>query len=83
MENLIFEKVGDVASTYPYYCIYRGGQSEPFMEFGVTDNKELEFTFYRSEKNVPLNLSEWDEIRTRAIAFLPRAIADEEAAGYS
>ena len=82
MSRLVFEKVGDVASTYPYFAVYHEGEREPFMEFAVTVERELEFTFYKSEKNVPLSLQEWEEIRARAIDFLPRAIADEEAAGY-
>ncbi len=82
MNSLVFEKVGDVASNYPYYCVYRPGMKEPFLEFAVTDNKELEFTFYRSERDVPLNLEEWEEIRIKAINFLPKAIADEKASGY-
>lgn len=80
MNGLVFEKVGDVTSTYPYVCVYRHGEKEPFMEFGVNDEKELMFTFYRSEGNAALSLAEWDQIRARAVDFLPRVIADEDAA---
>lgn len=81
-EKISFRKSWRRSECVSILFVYRDGEGEPFMEFAVTASKELEFTFYRSERNVPLNLAEWDEVRNRAIAFLPRAIADEEAAGY-
>jgi hypothetical protein len=46
MRELVFEKVGDINYTYSYLCVYLRGDKEPFMEIGVTDDKELELTIY-------------------------------------
>ncbi|CAG9188008.1 MULTISPECIES: hypothetical protein [Burkholderia] len=77
--GLIFEKVGDINSLYPYICVYMQGESNPFMEVGVTEEKQLAFTFYVNDKNVALSVEQWDEIAKRGREFLPRAIADEDA----
>lgn len=77
--GLIFEKVGDINSLYPYICVYAEGESNPFMEIGVTDEKQLAFTFYVGDKNVALSVDQWEEISRRGREFLPRAIADEES----
>lgn len=31
--NLIFEKVGDVNSDYPYLCVYKEGEREPLWRY--------------------------------------------------
>lgn len=77
--GLIFERVGDINSIYPYICVYMEGGRHPFMEIGVTEAKQLAFTFYASDENVALTVEQWDEIVKRGREFLPRAIADEEA----
>ena len=80
MSQLIFEQVGDINSTYPYLCVYvSSDKTNPFMEISVNDNKELQFTIYAFSKNVTLASSQWEEIQTRACAFLPKALADEDA----
>ncbi len=79
MENLIFEKVGDINFTYPYICIYRGKEKEPFMEIGITDDKEIEMTIYSSAKNVVIDVAEWEEISRRARIFLKRVLEDDAA----
>lgn len=79
MSRLVFEKVGDINFVYPYLCVYMCGEREPFMEIGVTDFKELQFTIYASGQPVVLHSEEWDEIQRRAAEFLPRVLADEDA----
>jgi hypothetical protein len=79
MKELIFEKVGDINSTYPYLCVYIQGESNPFMEIAVSDTKALELTFYSSEKNVVLDASQWEEILRKAREFLPKALENEAA----
>lgn len=37
--NLIFEKVGDVNNDYPYLCVYKEGEREPFMEISVSKER--------------------------------------------
>lgn len=77
--GLIFEKVGDINSTYPYLCVYLEGKSNPFMEVGVKEDKTLAFTLYKNDESVSLSVDQWDEIVRRGRKFLPRAISDEEA----
>jgi len=77
--GLIFEKVGDINSLYPYICVYMKGENNPFMEIGVTEEKQLAFTFYVNDKDVVLSIEQWNEIAKRGREFLPRAIADEES----
>lgn len=77
--GLVFEKVGDINSFYPYICVYINGEVNPFMEIGVTEKKQLAFTFYSNGRDVALSLEQWDEIARRGREFLPKAIADEEA----
>ncbi|WLE58861.1 hypothetical protein GIY62_17415 [Burkholderia plantarii] len=77
--GLIFEKVGDINGSYPYICVYLDGESNPFMEIAVTDEKKLAFTFYVSDKNVALSIEQWDEVARRGREFLPKAIADEDS----
>ncbi|MBU9382874.1 MULTISPECIES: hypothetical protein [Burkholderia] len=77
--GLIFEKVGDINSLYPYICVYIQGESNPFMEIGVSEEKQLVLTFYENDKNVALSVEQWDEIARRGREFLPKAIADEDA----
>lgn len=79
MSRLVFEKVGDINFVYPYLCVYMRGEQEPFMEIGVTDFKELQFTVYASGRPVVLQSEEWEEIQRRAAEFLPRVLADEDA----
>jgi hypothetical protein len=80
MSQLIFEKVADINSTYPYLCVYvNDDRKNPFMEISVNDNKELQFTIYAFPKNVSLSSSQWEDIQRRANAFLPKALADEDA----
>jgi hypothetical protein len=79
--DLIFEKVGDVNSTYPYLCVYLSADKlNPFMEISVNDLEELQFVIYAFPKNVSLTAAQWGEIRKRADAFLPLALADEGTA---
>jgi hypothetical protein len=77
--NLIFEKVGDINSLYPYICVYMIGEKNPFMEISVTDEKKLALTFYANEKDVSLSAEQWDEVARRGRDFLPKALADEDS----
>lgn len=79
MDDMIFEKVGDINFTYPYMCIYRVGESDPFMEIGITDEKEIEMTIYPNERNVVIGVDKWEEISKRARIFLQRVLEDDAA----
>ncbi|MCB6182922.1 hypothetical protein LIN78_05090 [Leeia sp. TBRC 13508] len=78
MKELVFEKVGDVNSTYPYLCVYIQGDNNPFMEIAVNDSSMLELTVYTNERNVVLTTDQWEEILKRAREFLPKALENED-----
>ncbi|MBW9104143.1 hypothetical protein [Paraburkholderia phenoliruptrix] len=59
------------------------GKSNPFMEIGVTEEKQLTFTFYANDKNVALTVEQWGEVVKRGREFLPKAIVDEDASMYA
>ncbi|MCL2459658.1 MAG: hypothetical protein FWF12_12465 [Betaproteobacteria bacterium] len=76
--KLVFEKVGDINATYPYLCVYdEHDRLNPFMEIGVTDDKQLQYTIYACTRNVVLNVEDWGLIQDKALEFLPKALADE------
>ncbi|BCJ05792.1 hypothetical protein POF53_24225 [Mitsuaria sp. RG] len=74
MSSLVFEKVGDVNSNFPYLCVYKEGGGEPFMEISVNSDRELEFVFYSSSNGVSLTAEEWREIFVRGEKFHPEAL---------
>ncbi|MGI9809911.1 hypothetical protein ACR3IF_04480 [Pseudomonas aeruginosa] len=76
--NLVFEKVGDINSDYPYLCVYREGEREPFMEISVNQERKIEFVFYSRADNLSLSSEEFYEIYGRA-AFLPQALENEDS----
>ncbi|MER0043924.1 hypothetical protein [Pseudomonas sp. MGal98] len=79
MRELIFEKVGDIHSTYPYLCVYLQGEIEPFMEIAVTEERNLAFTLYPREFSVVLSVEELTEILNRASLFLPKALENNDS----
>ncbi|WP_124602565.1 hypothetical protein [Burkholderia sp. Bp8963] len=77
--GLVFEKIGDINSLYPYICVYVEGEANPFMEIGVTEDKRLEFSIYINDKSMALSVEQWGEIERCGKEFLPKAIADKVA----
>ncbi|MFU7070389.1 hypothetical protein ACM75K_24465 [Pseudomonas aeruginosa] len=77
--NLVFEKVGDINSDYPYLCVYREGEREPFMEISVNQERKIEFVFYSRADNLSLSSEEFYEIYGRAEAFLSQALENEDS----
>jgi len=72
--SLVFEKVGDVNSNFPYLCVYKEGNEGPFMEISVNSDMELEFVFYSNANGVSLTAEEWREIFVRGEEFHPEAL---------
>jgi hypothetical protein len=59
MPKLVFEKFGDLRTTYPYLCVYVDTiDGHPFMEISVTDNKELSFNIIPTSKEINLTLDQ-------------------------
>lgn len=77
--SLIFEKVGDINSTYAYLCVYDAvDKKNPFMEIAVTDAKILQYTIYPGNRNVTLSVEDWSCIQEKAYEFLPVALSEFE-----
>ncbi|QXH58828.1 hypothetical protein [Pseudomonas maumuensis] len=74
MTGLVFEKVGDVNSDFPYLCVYKEGGGGPFMEISVNSTRELVFVFYSNANDVSLTVEEWREICVRGERFHPEAL---------
>lgn len=79
MHELIFEKVGDIHSIYPYLCVYLQGETEPFMEIAVTEGRDLAFTVYPREFSMILGAEDLTEILIRAKLFLPQALENNDS----
>jgi hypothetical protein len=79
MPKLVFEKFGDLRTTYPYLCVYVDAiDGYPFMEISVTDNKEISFNIIPTSKEINLTLDQWKEILRAGEEFIPKVIADED-----
>jgi hypothetical protein len=78
MKQLEFEKVGDVNSFFPYLCVYFKGESEPFMDIGISEKGVIEFNFYTSKNNVVINMHQWGELSERAQIFLKAELQNKE-----
>lgn len=78
MKNIRIEEVGDISSTYPYLEVFLMDTTIPFLEIGISDNKQLYFKYYPSEKILILSVEEWEHILKTAKEFLPKALSDED-----
>jgi hypothetical protein len=79
-QKLRFEVVGDITVKYCYICIYDDVDTiQPFMEIGISDDKQLVYTIYKNDRNVAINTEDWDKIASVAKEFLPEEIAREES----
>jgi len=78
MKTLRFEKVGDIRFKYSYMEVFFENGKEPFMEIGVTDNRELCFRTYANTNPVELTVKHWEDILKKAKEFLSEALKDEE-----
>lgn len=90
--ELVFEKIGDITTPYPYLYVYLADGTEPhlasgafffaemqpFMAIFVTESKRLEFAIFPNTKELKLNPEQWREIFQQAELFLPTVLADAE-----
>lgn len=79
MTPIRIEKVGDINFTYSYLELFKEQELNPFMEIGITDDRELSFTIYPVAEKVILTLEQWEHILTTAKEFLPEALRDEDS----
>ena len=74
---MVFEKVGDINSLYPYLCIYQDDTKDnPFMEAGISQDKLLQYTIYANDADVKLSAADWTLIQTKAMDFLSKELAN-------
>jgi len=77
-KRIRIEEVGDINFVYPYLEVFFNGDTTPFLEVGISDEKELVFKFYASHNDVFLSVDEMETILGEAKNFLPRALKNEE-----
>jgi hypothetical protein len=78
--KLVFEKVGDINTAYPYLYVYdECDHLNPFMGISITDDKQLQYTLFSGTRNTVLSLEDWSLIQDKSLEFLLRALADEES----
>ena len=78
MKALRYEKVGDISATYSFLEVYFENGNEPFMEIGITDDKELCFKTYPAKSSIKLTIENWVDILKNAKYFLSESLKDEE-----
>jgi hypothetical protein len=85
MTKLAFEDIDDARFRRPYLFVfllednetYWVGQFSPFMQIAITDNDDLAFNFYQSEKDLSLTKAQWSEISNEAQLFLDGTLAQD------
>jgi hypothetical protein len=77
MKNIRIEEVGDINSLYPYLEVFFLKETSPFLEVGITEQKELSFKYYASSFDVILHIEDQENILATAKEFLPRALKNE------
>jgi hypothetical protein len=78
MKNIRIEEVGDINSNYPYLEVFFKQNTSPFLEIGVSDDKDLILKFYSSQTDVMLSEEDWLFIHSTAKDFLPKALKNED-----
>jgi len=78
MKNIRIEEVGDINSDYPYLEVFLKDGTSPFLEIAISDDKELSFKFYASNKDVGITLEDWEHILSTAKDYLPKALKNED-----
>jgi hypothetical protein len=77
MKNIRIENVGDINFDFPYLEVFFKDHTNPFLEIGVSEKKQLSFKFYVSVTEVSIGIEEWEYIISVAKDFLPRTIKNE------
>lgn len=78
MKDIRIEEVGDINFEYPYLEVFLKDSVSPFLEVGISVDRELFFKFYPSKDDVSLQLDDWEFILSAAKDFLPKALKNED-----
>jgi len=78
MKSIKIEEVGDINSDFPYLEVFSNNNESPFLEIGISAEKELSFKFYTLKFDVVIGLEDWEYILSTAKSFLPKALKNED-----
>jgi hypothetical protein len=78
MEPIRIEEVGDINFRFPYMEAFIGKSFNPFLDIGVTKDKNLAFKFYASKKDVVLSIEDLERIVVLSKEFSKRVLTDEK-----
>jgi hypothetical protein len=79
MKNIRIEKVGDINFTFPYLEVFLNESKSPDLEICITDEKQLVFKFYASQKDIILEIEEWEYLLSVGKDFVSKVLKDENA----
>ncbi len=57
--------------------MFLSGSKNPDLEISVTDDKQLVFKFYASQKDIMLDIEEWEYLSDVGKEFASKALKDE------
>lgn len=77
MRNIRIEKVGDINYTYPYLEIFLPDSVNPDLKISIADNEQLTFKFYSSQKDIMLDIEEWEYLLKIGKEFASKALKNE------
>ncbi len=77
-QNIRIEEVGDINFDYPYLEVFYKNSNKPFLDIGITSEKELNFKFYPFDVELELTMGDLEKILNTAKDFLPQALKNED-----
>jgi len=77
-KNIRIEEVGDINFDFPYLEVFLRNDTSPFLEIGISKEKQLFFKFYALQVEFLISVDDWEYILTTAKDFLPRVLKNED-----
>lgn len=77
-QNIRIEEVADINFDYPYLEVFYKNSDKPFLDIGITSERELNFKFYPSFIGLDLTKDDLENILNSAKDFLPKALKNED-----
>ncbi len=76
--NIKIEWVSTIEFDYPYLEVFYKNTNKPFLDIGITSEKELNFKFYPFDTDLELTMGDLEKILKTAKDFLPKALKNED-----
>lgn len=76
--NIRIEEVADINFDYPYLEVFYRNSDKPFLDIGITSERELNFKFYPSFTDLNLTTDDLQYIINSAEDFLSKALKNED-----